>query len=199
MWKMIIGQALFQMTATFILHFAGPRFLPYPEAEMRTIIFNVFVWLQIFNQYNNRRLDNKLNIFVGIHKNYYFIAMNIIMVGCQVVIIYFGSTAFSIVELNGNQWAISVVVALLCVPWGICVRLFPDAWFGAIAKFVGVPFVAVYRPLARVTDRVSRKMESKKKSKETDEDASDESSCRGRGKSPVETIKVPGDAEKHVL
>jgi Ca2+-transporting ATPase len=125
--------------------------------------------------------------------------MNIIMVGCQVVIIYFGSTAFSIVELNGNQWAISVVVALLCVPWGVCVRLFPDAWFGAIAKFVGVPFVAVYRPLARVTDRVSRKMESKKKSKETDEDASDESSCRGRGKSPVETIKVPGDAEKHVL
>ncbi|KAF1965223.1 calcium-translocating P-type ATPase [Bimuria novae-zelandiae CBS 107.79] len=193
MWKMIIGQAIFQMTATFILHFAGPQFLPYPENEMRTIIFNVFVWLQIFNQYNNRRLDNKLNIFIGIHKNYYFIAMNVIMVGCQVVIIYFGSTAFSIVELNGNQWAISVVVALLCVPWGVCVRLFPDAWFGAIAMFVGKPFVAVYRPLARLTDRMSEKLKSKKKSKASEDGSSDGGSYTGRGKSPVETIRVAGD------
>ncbi|KAJ4352502.1 plasma membrane calcium [Didymosphaeria variabile] len=198
MWKMIIGQTLFQMTATFVLHFAGPKFLPYPENEMRTIIFNVFVWLQIFNQYNNRRLDNKLNIFVGIHKNYYFIAMNVIMVGCQVVIIYFGSTAFSIVQLNGNQWAISVVVALLCVPWGVCVRLFPDKWFGAIAKFVGRPFVAMYRPLARFTDRVSEKL-SRKKGKASEDGESDGGSYAGRGKSPVETVSVSGDVEKSVL
>ena len=125
--------------------------------------------------------------------------MNVIMVGCQVVIIYFGSTAFSIVELNGNQWAISVVVALLCVPWGVCVRLFPDAWFGAIARVVGVPFVAVYRPLARVTDRVSAKLKSKKKGKGTEDGASDGSSYVGRGKSPVETIQVSGDAEKGIV
>lgn len=197
MWKMIIGQTIFQIIATFILHFAGPQFLPYPENEMRTIIFNVFVWLQIFNQYNNRRLDNKLNIFVGITKNYYFMAMNVIMVGCQVVIIYFGSTAFSIVPLNGNQWAISVVVALLCVPWGVCVRLFPDEWFGAIAKFVGTPFVIMYHPLARFTDRVTAKL-SRNKGKGS-ESSSDAGSYVGRGKSPVETLPVSGDAEKGIL
>ncbi|KAF1955673.1 calcium-translocating P-type ATPase [Byssothecium circinans] len=197
MWKMIIGQAIFQVMATFVLHFGGPQFLPYPEREMRSIIFNMFVWLQIFNQYNNRRLDNKFNIFVGIHKNYYFIAMNVIMVGCQVAIVFFGSTAFSIVALNGEQWAISVIVALFCVPWAVCVRLFPDAWFGAVAKFVGTPFVLVYRPLARATDRVTDKMRSKKGRKERE--GSDSGSSIGRGKSPVTTVKVDADVEKGVL
>lgn len=194
---MIIGQAIFQVIATFVLHFAGPKFLPYPEDEMRTIIFNMFVWLQIFNQYNNRRLDNKLNIFVNIHKNYYFIALNVVMVGCQVVIVFFGSTAFSIVALNGNQWAISVVVAILCIPWGCCVRLFPDRWFEVGAKFFGKPFVVVYRPLARITDRVMAKLKPKKKDVESS--SSDGESYVGRGKSPVQTIRVSGDAEKGIM
>jgi Ca2+-transporting ATPase len=197
MWKMIIGQAIFQVIATFILHFAGPKFLPYPEDQMRSLIFNMFVWLQIFNQYNNRRLDNKLNIFVGILRNYYFIAMNVIMVAAQVLIAMYGSRAFSIVRINGDQWAISVVVALLCIPWGVCVRLFPDAWFEVGAKFVGKPFVLVYRPVARVTKRVMGKMSRKKQKgeKESADDVSnDSSSYVGRGKSPVR-----GDAEKGVM
>ncbi|OAL46758.1 calcium-translocating P-type ATPase [Pyrenochaeta sp. DS3sAY3a] len=202
MWKMIIGQALYQVTATFVLHFAGPRFLPYPEAQMRSLIFNMFVWLQIFNQYNNRRLDNKLNIFVNIHKNYYFIALNVVMVGAQICIVFFGSTAFSIVRINGNQWAISVVVALLCLPWGCAVRMFPDAWFGVVAKFVGTPFVIVYRPLARVTDRVMGRIGGlfrRNKKSEKEEVGSETASVEGRGKSPVQTIRVSGDVEKGVL
>ncbi|KAH8691736.1 hypothetical protein GQ44DRAFT_695491 [Phaeosphaeriaceae sp. PMI808] len=200
MWKMIIGQAIFQVIATFVLHFAGPQFLPYPENEMRSLIFNMFVWLQIFNQYNNRRLDNKLNIFVGIHKNYYFIVMNIIMVSAQVLIAMYGSTAFSIVRINGNQWAISVVVAALCLPWGCCVRLFPDAWFEVGAKFFGKPFVVMYRPCARLTQRVMKKMESKKKRKgEKDAITNDSSSVVSRGKSPAQTLRVSGDAEKGVM
>lgn len=164
----------------------------------------MFVWLQIFNQYNNRRLDNKLNIFANIHKNYYFIGLNVVMVGCQVVIVFFGSTAFSIVALNGNQWAISVVVALLCIPWGCCVRLFPDRWFEASARFVGKPFVVVYRPLARFTNRVTAKLRPKKKVETAsisvaDGGSSDGGSYKGRGKSPVQTIRVSGDAEKGIV
>jgi Ca2+-transporting ATPase len=193
MWKMIIGQAIFQITATFILHFAGPHFLPYPEAEMRTIIFNMFVWLQIFNQYNNRRLDNKLNIFVGIHRNYYFIGLNVVMVAAQVVIVFFGKRAFGIVPIGGSQWAISVVVALFCLPWGCAVRCFPDRWFVVGAKFLGRPFVLVYRPLARFTDRVGSKMSRTKKGGEMTE------SGAGRGKSPVRTIRMSEDVEKSAL
>lgn len=202
MWKMIIGQAIYQVIATFILHFAGPRFLPYPENEMRSIIFNMFVWLQIFNQYNNRRLDNKLNIFVNIHKNWYFIGLNVVMVGCQIAIVFFGSTAFSITALNGPQWAISVVVAVLCIPWGVCVRCFPDPWFEVGAKFFGRPFVVIYRPLSRVTGKVIAQCKPKrwqKQNQEKEDATSDGGSYLGRGKSPVETVRVDQDAEKGIL
>lgn len=75
MWKMIIGQSIFQLGVTLILYFAGPSMLSYQspreQRQLQTLVFNTFVWMQIFNQYNNRRLDNKLNIFEGLHRNYF--------------------------------------------------------------------------------------------------------------------------------
>lgn len=161
MWKMIIGQAIFQLVVTFTLYFAGSDILGYdPDSdqkrlELDTIIFNTFVWMQIFNEFNNRRLDNKFNIFEGIHRNQFFIFINLLMVGLQVAIIFVGSRAFAINPdgLDGTQWAISIVVALMCLPWAVVVRLFPDEWFGKIAAVVGGPFVVVYSALGRVWTR----------------------------------------------
>ncbi|KAF2177607.1 calcium-translocating P-type ATPase [Zopfia rhizophila CBS 207.26] len=201
MWKMIIGQAIFQVIATFTLHFAGPRFLPYPEPEMRSIIFNMFVWLQIFNQYNNRRLDNKFNIFTNIHKNYFFMGLNVVMVGCQIAIVFFGSTAFQIVALNGPQWGISIVVSILCIPWGVCVRLFPDWLFERIAKFVGGPFVQVYRPCSRLTHRIIAKLELRKKEEGEQKSqvaSSDGGSYVGLGKEKAPTVRVSGEGDKDI-
>ncbi|KAL6709079.1 plasma membrane calcium [Coniothyrium glycines] len=156
MWKMITGQTLYQVTATFVLHFAGPRFLPYSEPEMRSLIFNTFVWLQIFNQYNNRRLDNKLNIFEGVLRNAYFIGLNVVMVGAQIAIVFFGSTAFGIVRIDGPQWAVSLGVAALCLPWACVVRCFPDPWFAVLVRVLGGPFVRLYRVLAAAGRGFSR-------------------------------------------
>ncbi|KAL9942098.1 plasma membrane calcium [Verticillium nonalfalfae] len=161
MWKMIIGQAIFQLTATLILHFAGARILGYDtsdaqkQLELDTMIFNTFVWMQIFNEFNNRRLDNKLNIFEGIQRNPFFIGINCIMVGAQVAIIFVGKEAFSISPdpIDGVQWAICVVLAMLSLPMAVLIRFFPDAWFGAIAHRVGVPVLFIYRPVARVSSR----------------------------------------------
>ncbi|KKY27427.1 putative calcium-translocating p-type atpase [Diplodia seriata] len=134
MWKMIIGQAFFQLAVTLILHFGGPRFLSYPDAQLRSVVFNCFVWMQIFNMYNNRRLDNRFDIFAGVHRNVFFVVINLVMIGCQIAIAFVGGKAFSIVRITGPQWAISIVVAALCLPWAVLVRLFPDAWFEACAR-----------------------------------------------------------------
>jgi Ca2+-transporting ATPase len=178
MWKMIIGQSIFQLIVTLILHF-GPReqFLDYPDDIRRSIVFNTFVWMQIFNEFNNRRLDNKFNIFVGLHRNWFFIGINCIMVGCQIVIAFFGGAAFSIVRIYGEQWAICILVAAISLPWAIVVRTFPDPWFHAIAKFVGTPVVLVYRPLSRGMHRLGGKIKSLRKkdvNKESSEDEGDE-------------------------
>ncbi|KAL5001069.1 hypothetical protein BDV10DRAFT_160581 [Aspergillus recurvatus] len=171
MWKMIIGQSIFQLIVTLILHF-GPRqgFLDYPDDVRRSIVFNTFVWMQIFNEFNNRRLDNRFNIFTGLHRNWFFIGINCIMVGCQVVIAFFGGAAFSIVRIHDEQWAICILVAAISLPWAIAVRLFPDAWFYAIAKFVGKPVVMVYRPASRGMRRLGAKIRALRRKKEDNDD-----------------------------
>ena len=127
MWKMIIGQALFQLLVTFTLFFAGPRiFTSWGDSELRTTVFNTYVWLQIFNQFNCRRLDNKLNVFSGVQHNYHFIMITLITVGGQILIIYVGGAAFSTARLNGVQWATSIVLGLLSLPFAALIRLLPN-------------------------------------------------------------------------
>ena len=48
------------------------------------------------------------------------------MVGCQVMIIFIGGKAFSVVRLNGAQWAYSIVLGFLSIPIGAVIRLIPD-------------------------------------------------------------------------
>ncbi|KAH6660906.1 calcium-translocating P-type ATPase [Truncatella angustata] len=159
MWKMIVGQAIFQLTITLILYFAGASILGYDasrETELKTIVFNTFVWMQIFNEFNNRRLDNKFNIFEGIHCNKFFIIINCIMVGAQILIVFKGGSVFSIVSIDGVQWAICLVLAALSLPWAILIRLFPDPLFEKIAKTVGKPVVVLYRGLGRFFSSVGR-------------------------------------------
>ncbi|KAL2068976.1 hypothetical protein VTL71DRAFT_15314 [Oculimacula yallundae] len=172
MWKMIIGQAIFQLVVTFVLYFAGESILGYTtetqKGELATMVFNTFVWMQIFNEFNNRRLDNKFNIFTGIHRNFFFIGINCIMVGLQVAIVFVGGKAFSITKIDGVQWAICLVLASLSLPMGILVRCFPDAWFAKIAHHLGGPIRTVYRAVRRTFSRVWAKLPSIKKNKKTE-------------------------------
>lgn len=130
MWKMILGEAVYQLTITLLLYFGGAKILSYTSPreieQIDTLVFNTFVWMQIFNQWNNRRLDNKFNIFEGVHRNYFFMGINVIMVACQVMIIYVGGRAFNVVRLNGAQWGYSIVLGFLSIPVGAVIRLIPD-------------------------------------------------------------------------
>ena len=134
MWKMIIGQALFQLAITFMLYFGGHQVLPAKEhatdAQVQTLVFNTFVWMQIFNQWNNRRLDNKFNIFEGLLQNWFFIAISIIMVGGQVLIVMVGGRAFNIAPegQSAAMWGYAVGLGFVSIPIGALIRCIPDAW-----------------------------------------------------------------------
>ena len=134
MWKMIIGQSIFQLVVTLVLNFAGPAITGYtvengyPERYMQSTIFNTFVWMQIFNQWNSRRLDNKLNIFEGVQRNFFFIGIQFIIVGGQVLIVSVGGAAFTIEAQRAPAWGIAVVLGLLSLPVAIIIRCIPDEW-----------------------------------------------------------------------
>lgn len=55
MWKMIFGQSAYQLAITIILYFGGATILSYhtahETAQLQTMVFNTYVWMQIFNMY----------------------------------------------------------------------------------------------------------------------------------------------------
>ncbi|KAI5792507.1 hypothetical protein DFH27DRAFT_527271 [Peziza echinospora] len=129
MWKMIIGQAILQLGITFMLHFGGEKLFPgYDPKELKTMVFNTFVWMQIFNEFNNRRLDNKFNIFENILTNYFFLGINAVMFGGQIAIIFVGGRAFGIVHITGEQWGICLGLAATSLPMAVLIRCVPDSW-----------------------------------------------------------------------
>ena len=80
MLKQIVGQSAYQVVVVLVFHFLGDRILGLPAGDRRTdtLVFNTFVFAQIFNSFNCRRLDRALNIFEGITKNYYFMTITLI-------------------------------------------------------------------------------------------------------------------------
>ncbi|QGI77914.1 unnamed protein product [Fusarium fujikuroi] len=137
MWKMILGQSIYQLVITFVLYYYGPivPLSPKPEKdEIKTLVFNTFVWMQIFNQWNNRRLDNKFNIFEGLTKNWFFIGISAIMCGGQILIIFVGGEAFQIAKKkqSGELWAMAIVLGFLSIPVGVIIRLIPDHFLEAL-------------------------------------------------------------------
>ncbi|KAJ4393982.1 plasma membrane calcium [Gnomoniopsis smithogilvyi] len=132
MWKMIIGQAIYQLVITFLIYYGKEIVLPGPnnitDDQIQTLVFNTFVWMQIFNQWNNRRLDNQFNIFEGLFQNWFFIGISVIMCAGQVLIIFVGGHAFNIANegQTGIMWATAILLGFLSIPIGVVIRLIPD-------------------------------------------------------------------------
>lgn len=139
MWKMIFGQSIMQLAVIFTLNFAGPSklFPDWDDGTIKTLVFNTFVWLQIFNEINCRRIDDRLNVFFRMHKNFFLITILFIMVACQILIIFVGGAAFSVTRLNGEQWVIAVTLGFLAIPTGAIVRLIPNTFIKLfLPKFI---------------------------------------------------------------
>lgn len=155
MWKMILGQSIYKLTICFVLYFSGNNILdldknsPHEMLELETIIFNTFVWMQIFNELNCRRLDNKLNILEGIHRNKWFLFINVLMVGGQILIIFVGGAAFGVTRLSARQWGICLGFAVLCIPWAAILKFVPDRYVGVLIRWFSKAVRAVWVPIGK--------------------------------------------------
>ncbi|PGH14475.1 hypothetical protein AJ80_05920 [Polytolypa hystricis UAMH7299] len=130
MWKVIVGEEIYQLAASYILHFAGPRFLPSDndtkESRLPALVFNTFMWMQTFNLINNRRVDSHVGVFWGIRRGYYLLIAMLAIIGGQITIMFVGGTVFSVHRLNGWQWGISLVLGAITIPVGMILRCIPD-------------------------------------------------------------------------
>ncbi|KAL0075273.1 PMCA-type calcium-translocating P-type ATPase [Phycomyces blakesleeanus] len=138
MGKMIIGQAIFQIAVNLVIMYLGLAIFHLDndaqgQATLRTMVFNVFVFLQVFNEINCRRIDNTLNVFKDIFNNWIFLAIQVLVILGQFLIVTFGGIAFKTVPLTPIQWLVTVAIGSLSLPVGTIIRLLPDC--GGERKF----------------------------------------------------------------
>ncbi|KAL4062136.1 Ca-transporting ATPase [Scleroderma citrinum] len=134
MYKQIIIQSTYQITVTLIFHFLGLKILGFEntttnDSIVQTLVFNTFVFAQIFNSVNSRRLDRKLNVFQGLFRNHYFIIITLIEIIVQVVIVFIGGAAFQVTHIGPREWGISLCLGAVSLPLGALIRLLPNEPF----------------------------------------------------------------------
>ncbi|KAJ2408850.1 plasma membrane calcium, partial [Coemansia sp. RSA 2531] len=142
-WKNIIGQSVFQVVVCFLTLYAADDIFQLHTVQstedmlvLRTLVFNTFAWMQIFNEFNCRVLHNELNCFRGMQKNWFFMIIVLISVVGQVIIIQWGGVAFQTTGLSGKYWAFSIVAGFISLPIGLVFRLIPDQLIWWMLPFV---------------------------------------------------------------
>ncbi|TPX12724.1 uncharacterized protein E0L32_000901 [Thyridium curvatum] len=151
MWKMILGQAIYQLAVVFSLHYAGEGYFLEPSAQnpgrqLQTFVFNIYMLMQVFNQTNCRRVDNKFNVFEGAWRNPWFIGVQLVTIAGQIIIVFKGGEAFQTEALTGVQWGWSIFFGFLTLPLGALIRMIPDSFVltaGRVLSPLGFPVMLV--------------------------------------------------------
>lgn len=96
-------------------------------SRMMTYIFNTFVLMTLFNEFNSRKLLDELWIFSNLLQSYLFIIIWFITFFVQVIIVEVGGIAMNthIEGLTVEQWFICIAFASTTVVWRYVVILVP--------------------------------------------------------------------------
>jgi len=95
---------------------------------LQTMIFNTFVFLQVFNEVNSRRVNGEHNVFKNLFKNWIFLAIIIITVVVQTIIIVVSGPVFDITNPPGigwQHWLTCLLFASFTLVWGQIVFFIP--------------------------------------------------------------------------
>jgi P-type Ca2+ transporter type 2C len=83
-----------------------------------TIIFNTFVFSQLFNEFNARRTNNDWRVFHGVLTNTLFMAVIVVTVVVQVLLAEFGGNFTKTSGISFNQWLVCFGYGALSLPVG---------------------------------------------------------------------------------
>ncbi|BFG38038.1 hypothetical protein CerSpe_243120 [Prunus speciosa] len=113
MWWNIIGQSIYQLIVLGVLNFYGKQLLGLSGSDatevLDTVIFNTFVFFQVFNEINSRDIE-KINIFVGMFDSWVFLGVMVCTVAFQVIIVEFLGAFASTVPLSWQLWLLSILL-----------------------------------------------------------------------------------------
>jgi len=90
-----------------------------------SIIFNAFIWCQIFNEYTARSIKDGVNPFAGIFSNLMFFYVSIFSAASQVLIIEYGGRFTSTSPLTLEDHFITMGLGAFSILVGMAMRFYP--------------------------------------------------------------------------
>ncbi|EFJ35914.1 hypothetical protein SELMODRAFT_78287 [Selaginella moellendorffii] len=132
MWRNLLGQSIYQLGLLLVLKFKGIEILNLkddpPEGvaheKLVCIIFNAFVFCQVFNEMNARNPE-KLNVFKGFTSNRLFMGVILFTAIVQALLVEYGGTIVSTVHLEWNHWILCIILGAISLPLAALVKLIP--------------------------------------------------------------------------
>ena len=113
--------------------FTPDQLKPFEHTEKMlhyTIIFQIFVFMQIFNLINSRKIgDNEINVFANFFNNKWFIIIFIVTIIIQCVLVELGGSAVKTYALTMVHNAICLAIGSLELVWGVVLKFLPLGWF----------------------------------------------------------------------
>lgn len=127
MWVNILGQAAYQIfLQLWVLNF-GYRFfgVEHESKEHLTIVFNIFVLLQVVNEFNARILDQTLNVFSGLARAPMFLLIILVTILVQVGGVTYAGVFMHTVPLSLDQWKRCCFFSIAPLFIGFFLRMIP--------------------------------------------------------------------------
>lgn len=126
MWRNIFGQTIYQLVVLWQLQSQGKVLLNLrgdnAQEVLDTMIFNTFVFCQVFNELNSRQME-KLNVFKNTLNNKVFIGVMLSTVAFQVIMVEVLGKLANTVHLTKGQWLISVLIGCFSLFVAFLVKL----------------------------------------------------------------------------
>ncbi|WVZ92297.1 hypothetical protein U9M48_038374 [Paspalum notatum var. saurae] len=128
MWRNIMGQAFYQFLVIWYLQAEGKWLFGIKgdnsDLVLNTIIFNCFVFCQVFNEVSSREME-RIDVFQGILDNNVFAAVLGSTVVFQFIIIQFLGSFANTTPLTFTQWIACIFIGFIGMPIAAAVKMVP--------------------------------------------------------------------------
>ncbi|EMS61094.1 Calcium-transporting ATPase 2, plasma membrane-type [Triticum urartu] len=126
MWRNILGQSLYQFTVLWYLQSQGRYVFGLEGSEadtvLNTIIFNTFVFCQVFNEVTSREME-EINVLKGMSENSIFVGVLTGTVVFQFILVQFLGDFANTTPLTQLQWLICILFGFLGMPIAAMIKL----------------------------------------------------------------------------
>ncbi|KAM7472560.1 hypothetical protein LguiA_010743 [Lonicera macranthoides] len=128
MWRNIVGQSIYQLAILGVLKFDGKTLFKIngsdSDSVLNTLIFNTFVFCQVFNEINSRDME-KINVFLGMFDSWVFMMVILSTIIFQILLVELLGEFADTVPLSWELWLASVLIGATSLVISVLVKWIP--------------------------------------------------------------------------